>query len=151
MTPTAKPYPVKFVFNAAYTVYVRQTCSLEYQLSDCSLKPILRSNACEADCNDTSSSGCVACAACPYSAKAVGPNAPLDDAWSGESYTPGVLPSDCACVSGAPAPAGTYWLSISVYSSAADAMSNVNGFPLSVPFTLPAANNVVTVNLFQGA
>jgi hypothetical protein len=145
------PYPVKFVFNAGYTVYVRQTCSLEYQLYGCESSPVVRSAACVADCNDTSSNGCLACAgACPFSAVAVGPNASIEDTWNGESYTYGTLPSGCACASGAPAPAGTYTLSISVFSSAADAMSNTNAFPLSIQFTLPAVNNVVMVNLFQG-
>jgi hypothetical protein len=146
----ANPYPVKFVFNAGYTVYVRQTCTLEYQLYGCASTPVARSASCVADCSDTSSNGCIACGACPILAKAIGPSAPLEDTWNGESYTYGTLPSGCACASGAPAPAGTYSLSISVFSSAADAMSNVNGFPLSVQFTLPAVNNVVTVDLFQG-
>jgi len=140
------PYPVKFVFSSNTPMYLRFDCSLNYNLYACGSSALTRSNACTADCSDTSS-GCIACGACAYGAKPVGPGASLEDSWDGRIYSFGTLPSGCACTTGANAAPGMYTIGLSEFFSEADALANTNGYPRQVQFQLPAPNGVVQVDL----
>ncbi len=150
VAPPANPYPVDFVFTSNTPVYVKNSCSLSYELYSCwsGTSAIAREAGCVADCN-SASTGCVACAdgACANAATLVGPNAPLKDHWTGMTYTYGTLPAGCSCASAAPATAGVYRLSISVYLSEQDALMGTNPYPVNIQFTLPAPSNVVNVDL----
>lgn len=141
------PYPVKFVFSSNTPVYLRFECSLSYNLYACGSSALPRSGACTADCSDTSSSGCIACGACAFGAKPVGPGASLEDSWDGRIYSSGTLPSGCPCTTGANAAPGMYTIGLSEFFSEADALANTNGYPRQVQFQLPAPNGVVEVDL----
>jgi hypothetical protein len=140
------PYPVKFVFSSNTPVYLRFECSLNYNLYACGSSALTRSGACTADCSDTSS-GCIACGACAFGAKPVGPGASLEDSWDGRIYSYGTLPSGCPCTTGANAAPGMYTIGLSEFFSEADALANTNGYPRQVQFQLPAPNGVVQVDL----
>ena len=147
-TSPSGPYPVNFVFTTNTPVYIRNDCTLDYDLYSCNSggTPLKRSAACVADCN-SQASGCLACGPCPLGAELIQPGDMIKDSWGGKIYTYGSLPSGCACASGSNAAPGVYHIAVVSYFSAADAMAKTNGYSHTVQFMLPAPNGIVQVDL----
>jgi len=141
-------YPVRFVLQTNTTVYVKESCTLEYELtSECTgLTPLTTQVVCAADCNHAEL-GCSTCGACFSGARAVTPSSPQPIDWSGEVYEYGTTPSGCSCATSHIAAPGKYTFSIDAYLSSDDAMTGANAFHHHVSFTLPAPNDTVIVDL----
>jgi hypothetical protein len=139
---------VKFVLHTNTPVYVREDCTLNYQLTSvCTGSTPLSTDAfCVVACKDVSL-GCIACGACLMGAREVTPTAPQQINWSGEVYEYGMAPTGCTCATGHAAPAGAYTFSIDAYLSAEDATRGVNAYHHRIDFTLPVPNGTVSVDL----
>jgi len=144
----ATAQPVTFVLHTNTPVYVKETCTLAYQLTAaCSGSKRLSTDAfCVADCSNTTQ-GCIACGACFSGARAVTPSAPQQIVWNGEVYEFGTTASGCSCATGHAAPPGAYTFSIDAYLTAEDAIAGTNGYTHRVDFTLPAPDGTVSVDL----
>ncbi len=144
----APAQPLKFVLQTNTSVYVKQTCTLNYQLtSTCTgSTPLTTQASCVSECSDRTV-GCIACGACFSGALEVTPIAPQEISWSGNLYEFGTAPNGCACATGHAAPPGEYTVSIDAYLSADDAINETNAFHHRVDFTLPAPNDTVIVDL----
>ncbi|MET0793661.1 MAG: hypothetical protein ABW061_19230 [Polyangiaceae bacterium] len=148
----APAQPLKFVLQTNTPVFVKETCTLNYQLTSiCSGSTPLSTEAfCVADCNDASM-GCIACGACFSGVREVTPSAPQEIDWDGKLYDFGTAPNGCSCATSHGAPSGAYTFSIDAYLSADDAMTGANAFHHRVDFRLPAPNDTVIVDLgFMG-
>lgn len=148
--PMMAPVPVKFTFTTNMPLYLRQDCSLGFNLYTCDGDETSSLNyeaSCVADCS-ASGDGCVACGACPLGATEVTGDAPAQSYWGGELYTYGTLASGCPCATGQPAASGEYTISVMTYFSAADAMSGTNGIEHRQAFTYPPPGGAV--NVFVG-
>jgi hypothetical protein len=141
-------HPVHFVLQTNTPVFVKEGCSLEYQLtSACTgLRPLTTQVNCAPDCSNAAI-GCLNCGECFSGARAVTPSAPQQIDWSGQVYEFGTAPNGCSCATGHVAAPGNYAFSIDAYLSSDDAMTGTSAFHHRVSFTLPAPNDTVFVDL----
>lgn len=150
MVPTNQPGPypieIQFVVKTNQPSYIVQDCYTQYTVTSCVdgyQAAIGLHGDCTVDCSE--SMGCIDCGACPYSAVAVGPNAPYYDKWSGEQFVFGTNQAGCTCHDSFDAPPGKYRINVPVYKSEQDALMGVNASVVGVDFTLPAPNGTVVV------
>lgn len=150
-TSQAPPYATKIRFTTAgsQTLYLVDSCQLEYSLYACSdgyTETLSRSGACTIDCSDPAG-GCIACGACAYLAKPVTAALPIEDDWSGIYFTYAQTPDGCSCHTGHPAPPQKYRVTADVYASEDDLQNNVVLRKVSADFELPAPSGVVEVSV----
>lgn len=142
------PFETTFAIKSTSgsTLYLYQDCSIELAITSCAdgyVDAISTSGACTAVCG---TGDCIECGACPENAVPVTQGGAVQWGWDGNIYTFGQQ-NGCTCFTSAAAPGGDYRITISVYTSEADALSHANGTPVSVDFSLPAPNGVVEVDL----
>lgn len=144
----APAQPVKFVLHSNTPVYVKEDCSLNYQLtSACTgAAPLLTEAFCVSECSATAP-GCIACGQCFSGAREVTPILPQQIDWSGEVYELETAANGCSCATSHAAPPGAYTFSIQAYLTPEDAMTGANAYHHRVDFTLPAPNGTVSVDL----
>jgi hypothetical protein len=143
--PPATPYTVKFTYTTNTPVYDRRSCGPAFQLFDCASAstPLVSDVFCQSECG---SGSCSTCGSCPLTEDLVAPGMPLSDDWSGLTYSYG-MSSGCTCVNTRVAPPGVYTVAVTRYLTQSDAVTQTNGYPTTVQFTLPAPGNQVTIDL----
>lgn len=150
--PSSTPAPYattfRFVSKSGASFYLAEDCGLRYRVSSCAdgySATLSLSGDCTIDCNDTQG-GCIACGACPFSAKLVTTGSPAETQWAGYTYTYDNS-AGCSCHHQFTAPAGKYRVEVDVFASEQDALSGQPSHTASVSFDLKESGGVVEVPL----
>jgi hypothetical protein len=154
--PQARAGSVTFGLYSNEPVWIRQGCTIEYELSYlCGAESVSvpadpgNSGCFDLTCNDTGT--CYACTACPSTALSIASGVVVTTSgWDGIITKPGLTAAGCRCVEKRLGPAGHYRLTISSFLSEEDALADRNGYPHTAAFDLPVSG-IVPVNLgFMG-
>ncbi|MBI5532853.1 MAG: hypothetical protein HY898_09075 [Deltaproteobacteria bacterium] len=148
---TPGPYPVSFLFKngSTSTVWLHQSCSLEFAVMSCAngyKGSVTMSGDCTSDCNEVADGGgCMMCGQCMDEALAVNGGDQQQKDWPGLEYTFDTVQS-CPCHFPHVAPAGKYRLTIPVWDQAFDPMGGSTPPPsrqVIVDFQLPSTGPVI--------
>lgn len=148
----AGPYPVAFHFTnpGADVLYLHQDCLLQYSITACDSgygEGLSLSGACTVDCSEMND--CIQCGPCPDMGVQVVNGSPLEDGWSGHTYTFSQTSSGCSCHVEHVAPAQKYRITVPVFASEQDATMGKVLFEASVDFSLPTPGGIVDVPLVK--
>lgn len=150
-TTETGPFAVTFEFTnpGGQPFFLRRDCALNYAITSCDKEfseALGLSGACTVDCSQVNE--CIQCGPCPEEAVMVPTGTPVQDSWSGKIYTFGQNNAGCTCHDEHIAPAQIYRLTVPVFASAEDAMTNQPPFfEASADFILPSPSDFVTVTL----